>query len=357
MLARAFIAGLVATPACGRLGFEPRLGADDAILDGRTDANANDGNLARANRAFVSRGQFTGNLGGVAGADAKCQAEASAANLDGEFAALLKADTRPDPVEPFVNSRGWQLPSGNWVADQPAQLSDGSFFQPINEYADGTMVDGADDGYRVWSGDFANFHCNNWLSTAPQGDQAWLAQWRRLSDGPHPCSESLRLFCFERGHQFAFAKPPITQKRIFLSASEFAPGGSIGPDALCQADAAAAMLPGNYRAVLPADGVAALDNLPGARTTRYQRVDGINVGLLGLSETQLTYINVSANGTSPEDGTVWTGGDPMVVQANTCGNWRSTSGSAQNGAAYDWPGFESISEPCTNAHHVYCVER
>ena len=356
MLARAFIAGLlVATAACGRLGFEPRLGADDATLDGRTDANANDGNLARANRAFVSRGQFTGNLGGVAGADAKCQAEASAANLDGEFAALLKADTRPDPVDPFVNSRGWQLPSGNWVADQPAQLSDGSFFQPINEYADGTMVDGADDGYRVWSGDFANFHCNNWLSTAPQGDQAWLAQWRRLSDGPHPCSESLRLFCFERGHQFAFNNPPITYKRIFLSQNLFAPGNA-QPDTICQAEASAALLPGTYRALLPAPGVAALD-VTGARFTQYQRIDGIAVGMLGTAENQRTYITQSADGTEPNDSGVWTGGDPAVIQANTCNNWSSNSGVAERGAAFDWPGFEGVSESCATSLHLYCTER
>ena len=358
MLARACIAGLLlASAACGRLGFEQRVGNDATIADGRNDADASDGNLARANRAFVSRGRFNGNLGGVTGADAICQAEAAIASLDGEFIALLKADTRPDPAQLFANSRGWQLPSGRWVADLPTQLSDGSFFQPINEYSDGIVVDAANDGYRVWSGDFANFHCNNWLSTVPQGDQAWLAQWRRLSDGPHPCSETLRLFCFERGQQHAFTQPPITHKRIFLSNGEFTPGSARTADALCQTEATAALLPGTYQALLPAPGVAALDNLLDARTTTYQRVDGITVGLLGTSAVQHTYITLSADGTVPADSGVWTGGDPAVVQVNTCNNWRSAAGMAERSAAFDWPGFEGLVDQCSTALRLYCIER
>ncbi len=344
---------LLLVAACGRLGFESQQANNDAVIDGL----AIDSDTARANRAFVSQGQYRGDFGGTAGADALCQAEAVAANLDGEFLALLKASTRPDPAQPFANSRGWQLPSGNWVADLPSQLGDGAFFQPIREHANGTFVNSEIDSYRVWTGDVVG-NCNDWTNKAANGDQTWLAHWRRLSDGEYPCDMPLRLYCFERGKQFAFSPVAIVHKRIFLSTTTFTPGASSGPDVLCQSEATSALLPGSYQAVLPSVGVAALDKLPNGRTTVYQRIDGFVVGVLGSSATQRTYITVTADGSMPAgENEVWTGGDPTIVQTNTCTNWRANAGSAESGPAFAWPGFAGVTKPCTTPLHLYCAEQ
>jgi len=51
------------------------------------------GNYPGLKRAFITRGNWTGNLGGIEGADAKCQQEADSRKLDGKFIAFLGTDT------------------------------------------------------------------------------------------------------------------------------------------------------------------------------------------------------------------------------------------------------------------------
>ena len=76
-----FVAAAVA--ACGRLDFGVR--ADGGLGDVAIIVDA----PAPANVAFVTSGTFTGNLGGLAGVDAKCNAAALSAGLTGMFVAWL----------------------------------------------------------------------------------------------------------------------------------------------------------------------------------------------------------------------------------------------------------------------------
>ena len=334
----------------------------DAALDAFTPDALSDAGSERANFAFVTEQRFTGALGGVAGADARCQSEAAAAGLVGDFVAMIRSTDRPNPAALLAGSRGWVMRDGKWVADLPEQIVDGAFFHPVYAYANGTRVDTADDGFRVWTGDNGE-NCANWTSETGTGDQHWIPQWRRLSDGELDCAFTWRLFCFERGHNLAFVAPPITQPLIFVSQGLWAPSsmGVASADALCESEALAAGIAdpvsgSTFQALLPLGDLSALARTGGARS--FQRVDGIVLGIPGSETTQETYVVFDATGAPPADMTgIWTGGDPTAPSTNTCGSWRLSTGSGNQGGAGDWLGFEGGTELCSTPLHVYCVER
>src|SRR5205814_1475811 len=60
----------------------------------------------RPNIMFTTNRTFTGNLGGLAGADAKCQAAAAAGGLAGNYRAYLGA-TGIDAFTRFTGATGW----------------------------------------------------------------------------------------------------------------------------------------------------------------------------------------------------------------------------------------------------------
>jgi hypothetical protein len=259
----------------------------------------------------------------------------------------LERDALDASTDAGLDARGLDagglLPDGAWVADLPEQVADGSFFRPIHTTARGARVDGGGSGYRVWTGD-NGFTCADWTSETELGDQHWIPQWRRLSDGELPCSGTYRLFCFERGHLVAAPRPPITGPRIFVTRALWTPNamGLASADALCASEAAMAGL-GPSRALLPTTTEAALDRT-GRRS--YQRVDGFPIGIPGSELTQEGYVVLDAMGAAPTDTIgLWTGGEPDAPSPDTCSDWTSTSGEAREGPASDWPGFLGFPRP------------
>jgi hypothetical protein len=173
----------------------------DAGVDAGTDAGIDAGPAER--RIFVTRTAQAANLGGLAGADAACASEASAAGLDGEFKAWLSsvelaaADRLVQSEAPYV------LVDGSLVADDWADLTDGAIETRINLDANG--VERAGD---VWTGTLPTG-----LSYVEQGDcdgftngaegvalcgstQSINAAWT-ASQLP-ACSTRLRLYCIEQ---------------------------------------------------------------------------------------------------------------------------------------------------------------
>jgi hypothetical protein len=95
---------------------------------------------------FVTSGRYTGNLGGVDGADAKCQAEADAAGLTGEYKAWI-SDEASSPAAAFTKNGGPYVlaGTGTHVAEDWADLTDGNLAAAINIHASGNAIDrGAD---------------------------------------------------------------------------------------------------------------------------------------------------------------------------------------------------------------------
>ena len=96
---------------------------------------------------FVTEDFFFGDLGGVTGADAKCQTAANNGGLNGTYKAWISVETSSPATSftqstvPYVTTRGDQVAS-NWQ-----DLIDGTLTNPINGDEYGSAVPGAD----VWT--------------------------------------------------------------------------------------------------------------------------------------------------------------------------------------------------------------
>jgi len=156
---------------------------------------------------FVSSALYDGNLGGLVGADAKCNALASAAGLTGNFQAWM-SDTALSPSSRFSSPEyyTYKLTDGTVIAYSCADLTDGVIMGVINKdekklshlATDYVWTNTRDDGLAYGS----SFSCYNWNSNASNltggrgrvGDvnYAWT-----LSP-PANCSTFARIYCFEQ---------------------------------------------------------------------------------------------------------------------------------------------------------------
>ncbi len=158
---------------------------------------------------FVTSTISTGNLGGLAGADATCNSLASAAGLPGSYKAWL-SDGTDSPATRFTQSPlPYTLPDGTIIALDYQDLTDGTLLAPINR----TETSSIAPATAVWTFTKANgevttpppfprFNCADWRSagfslrgsggTTNQIDVNW-------SGGVQiGCSSLARLFCFQQ---------------------------------------------------------------------------------------------------------------------------------------------------------------
>ena len=110
-----------------------------------------------SNRVFVTSTNYTGNLGGLAGADAKCQERANAANLGGTWKIWL-SDTTGSPSTRFTKSSNpYKLLNGTTIANNWSDLTDGTLQNPLNMTELGTTV-----------------QTSTWTNTKINGGGLWL---------------------------------------------------------------------------------------------------------------------------------------------------------------------------------------
>lgn len=121
---------------------------------------------------FVTNTVRTGNLGGLSGADALCQQEADTAGLRGTYSAWL-SDSNGSPDSRFTKlNQPYMRTDGTVVANNWADLTDGSLLAPINLNAAGTAPVSTCSTSFVWtntniSGELDTAqHCNNWTTAA-----------------------------------------------------------------------------------------------------------------------------------------------------------------------------------------------
>ncbi len=82
---------------------------------------------------FVTSITFDGNTGGLAGADEKCQADADRpASIvpEGTYLAWLSDGTDSPDTRFTKSSHPYILPDGTMIAEDSADLTDGSLLQP-----------------------------------------------------------------------------------------------------------------------------------------------------------------------------------------------------------------------------------
>ena len=131
--------------------------------NGRIDYNeeCDDGNIEDGDRCsnnctieyrtvFVTSQEFTGALGGLAEADAKCNELAASANLEGEYQAWL-SDSNTSVADRFRAKDGVYIDVlGNLIADSWTDLTDGNLDHPIQYDETGTLQNAPYT--RAWTG-------------------------------------------------------------------------------------------------------------------------------------------------------------------------------------------------------------
>jgi hypothetical protein len=161
---------------------------------------------------FVTSQSYTGNLGGLSGADYKCQTLAWAAGRPGEYKAWLSTSS--------VHAKN-RIPEGRYVlfnmaavAMSKTDLTDGTIQNAINRDEWGNLLQYAP--YTVFTGTLANGtgsgqYCQNWQSSSPgsNGRAGFSSKtdknWTSYTN--NPCDVPFRLYCFQTGI-FPVPTPP-----------------------------------------------------------------------------------------------------------------------------------------------------
>lgn len=158
-------------------------------------------------KVFVTSTTYTGNLGGIVGADAKCMERAAAGGLTGTFKAWIANGTTA-PATSMTHSAGpYLLVHWESVADNWTDLTDGSLGRAIDQTEFGDSLSGAE----LWSNvnnigassATSDSHCNNWTdgtsnyfgtygSYSEFGVETWSAE------GTLSCNSRRPLYCFQQ---------------------------------------------------------------------------------------------------------------------------------------------------------------
>jgi hypothetical protein len=152
---------------------------------------------------FATSTTYDGNLGGVAGADAKCAARATAAGLTGAYKAWLAAGSS-SPATTFIRSPlGYVRVDGVKIADDWADLTDGTLDAGISK----TESNGS-PYFAVWTNvkvdgtaeQVGSYNCNDFAAT---GDSAYVGNAYQASSswtiqGSDACTTTKTIYCFQQ---------------------------------------------------------------------------------------------------------------------------------------------------------------
>ena len=340
----------------------------DAVTNAIVDAQV-DGSDTVANFAFITDAKFDGNLGGSAGADAKCK-EAAKGLLVGNFVAVIgtAAPYSALNLTAVTDTTGWIRTDRAFVADKSSDFS--------NRVRNAIVLN--ERGVRptettIWTGLGADgspvaANCGGFTSVVTSGgggvgDTSSLIA--TLKAGTVGCDSKHHLLCISVGKPIPVSPlSPNGRKRIFLSTTaDFGNRGLGIYDDMC-AQEAAGLAPGMFVALLPTLTDSSLARVGLPPETFFIRVDGSPVG--SLAKTPLTFLNQHADSSFVDARSipqVWTGGSPnatSVLNAN-CAGWGSTGATGITGdplharaLAYQ----AAISQSCPMLkRHIYCVEK
>ena len=182
-------------------------GTCTVTLGGDTNVTANF--LLSPNIIFATSGVYTGNLGGLSGADAICQSTAQAANLPGTYRAYLSSMQGNTPINApsrMGSASGWVRVDGVPVMNSITQFAAGQLFNAPRLTEGGLDVNQTQVPY-AWTGTNASgtydSACSQLQSFVPWGGQFGLAMGgiatmtnsTVVAGGTPDCSNTLRLYC------------------------------------------------------------------------------------------------------------------------------------------------------------------
>jgi hypothetical protein len=174
---------------------------DPRVNTGTTDASVADA-APKQYRAFVSSTTPTGNLGGIAGADALCNSLATAAKLGGTYRAWISV-SGADAIDHITSTGPWHLVNGQLVAANKAELTSGDLDHLIDKDEKGGTPTEAED--RVWTatgpnGRYVGPDCAQWTGVGSgvvgEARNDNTNKWTALID--EMCTEVNRVYCFEQ---------------------------------------------------------------------------------------------------------------------------------------------------------------
>ncbi|MFZ6177631.1 DUF4215 domain-containing protein [Nannocystis pusilla] len=177
------------------------------------DGNTLDGDLCNADctvprRVFVTSATYTGDLGGIEGAAAKCQERADAAGLGGVWRAWVATPTTAVWQHIDDSQAGYARVDGADVAGSMYELFQGTLAAPIAVDEWGTPL----GQFAVWTGMNANLtaateHCASWtdggstptakgrVGRTTATDSRWTDEGAAKAAS---CASKRRLYCFEQ---------------------------------------------------------------------------------------------------------------------------------------------------------------
>lgn len=182
------------------------------VCDGFPECGA--GGCARY--VFTSSQLYSGDMGGIAGANVLCDSLAADAGLTGSYRAWLSADVGGSPAQNFTRTGGrWVLVDGTYVAEDWADLTDGLLGWNIELTEFGTEPPPAYNfcnANQVWSNTTpegtmydSTYDCTNWTidNTNPSAWGRWdrsSTEWTQACFGGNQggCDEQAPIMCFEQ---------------------------------------------------------------------------------------------------------------------------------------------------------------
>lgn len=166
------------------------------------------------NIVFITSTLGDGDKGGLAGADATCQALATAAGLGGTFKAWL-SDDNASPDTRFTHSnKKYALVDGTVIANDWGDLTDGTLANPINLDERGNpgpqSCIGTCDLYAFTNttmnglGFSTSLDCVDWTSNAKVSPFSWglgtatNGSWSQHGTAGGGCDWKLAMYCFQQ---------------------------------------------------------------------------------------------------------------------------------------------------------------
>jgi len=160
-------------------------------------------------RVFVTSVTYQGNLGGLDGADSKCNQLALDVGLPGTYKAWLStvsicvSDRLSHSTSPYI------LVNGDIVADDWSDLTDGTLQSPINVKECGTVVDEHEESDSAWTNtltcaDCMTSDCDAWNSSDAsfRGFVGFCmdthSMWTEAPAYEMECNRTKRLYCIQQ---------------------------------------------------------------------------------------------------------------------------------------------------------------
>ncbi len=184
--------------------------------DGGSPASFKINKCPTEKKVFVTKSTYNGNLGGLTGADQKCQSAADAAKLGGTFKAWLSSSTISASSRLTHAKLPYKLLNGKVVGSNWDDIVLNGYIQnPINITETGAPADGMETN-AVWTNTngFGNIFsqytsCNNWTygpeyisGSDPYSGKSGMmnsnSAWWTADNYTSSCARKSRLYCFEQ---------------------------------------------------------------------------------------------------------------------------------------------------------------